>query len=209
MHGGVKQHPISVAASGYRNLFPYDRDTNDHVVCTFEFPLPGYHTKDPEAARRKIGVQYATINGNGFGGYGEIVYGTKGTLILDKEQEAFLLRDESKSSVSAAAGAGPTMDTQASGASQKAVGGPGGPKVSRGYTEEIEHFAWCIRNPSPENHPRCTPKIAMADAIIAHVTNMSAEKSERIYFKEEWFDIHSDETPEGDKPNLDKPEYKG
>ncbi len=204
LHDGKKQMPISVSASGYRNIFPYDRDTNDHIVCMFDFPLPGYEPKDPEAAKKKLCVQYATINGNGFGGYGEIVYGTDGTMILDKEQEIFLLQGKSKSKVSASKDSGPTMDTQSSGASQAAVGGGAARKVSRGYTEEIEHFAWCIRNPSPENHPRCTPQIAMADAIIAHVTNISALNSERIYFKKEWFNIHSDETPEGDAPNLDK-----
>ena len=52
---------------------------------------------------------------------------------------------------------GPTMDTQASGeaapVAQAAQTGP----VSR-YTEEIEHWAYCIRNPSPENQPRLIPK---------------------------------------------------
>ena len=43
-----------------------------------EFPAPGYDAKDPIAWRKKIGVQYSSINGNGFGGYGEIVFGTKG-----------------------------------------------------------------------------------------------------------------------------------
>ncbi|MDO4573684.1 MAG: Gfo/Idh/MocA family oxidoreductase [Planctomycetia bacterium] len=205
LHGGKHQHPISVAASGYRNLFPFDRDTNDHIVCAFEFPMPGYDAKDSQLAKNKIAVQYATINGNGFGGYGEIVFGTKGTLILKKEEEAMLLRKETSSTVAAGAAAGPTMDTQSSGASQAAVStGAAGPKVSRGYTEEIEHFAWCIRNPSPENQPRCNPETAMADAIIAHVTNLSAVTSERIYFKDEWFQIASDETPEGDKPDLSK-----
>ncbi|MDO4582801.1 MAG: Gfo/Idh/MocA family oxidoreductase [Planctomycetia bacterium] len=205
LHGGQHQHPISVAASGYRNLFPFDRDTNDHIVCAFEFPMPGYDAKDEQKAKQKIAVQYATINGNGFGGYGEIVYGTKGTLILRREEEAMLLRKETASKVAAGAAAGPTMDTQSSGASQSAVAtAAAGPKVSRGYTEEMEHFAWCIRNPDPENQPRCNPEVAMADAIIAHVTNMSAVTSERIYFKEEWFQIASDETPEGDKPDLSK-----
>ena len=203
LHDGKHQHPISVAASGYRNLFPFDRDTNDHVVCAFEFPLPGYDAKDAQLAKRKIGVQYATINGNGFGGYGEVVYGTKGTLILLKEEEALLLRKDTASKVAAGASAGPTMDTQSSGASQAAVAAGPTRKVSRGYTEEIEHFAWCIRNPSPENQPRCNPEVAMGDAIIAHVTNMSALDSKRIYFKDEWFQIASDETPEGDAPAAD------
>ena len=209
LHGGEHKHPISVFASGARNLFPYERDTNDHIIAAFDFPLPGYDAKDPLAEMNKISVQYSTINGNGFGGYGEIVYGTKGTMIILKEEETqLLLKEETKAS--AGAGSGPSLDTQSSGASQKAVAAvAAGPKVSRGYTEEIEHFAWCIRNPSPENQPRCNPEVAMGDAIIAHVTNISAEKCQRVYFNDEWFKVDSDETPEGHgTPDLNKPEYQ-
>ena len=72
-HGGQKQHPLSVAAAGNRPLFPPDRDCEDHVYCIFEFPAPGYDPKDRSPSAKKIGVQYASINGNGFGGYGETV----------------------------------------------------------------------------------------------------------------------------------------
>ena len=76
--------------------------------------------------------------------------------------------------------------------------------ISRGYTEEIEHWAWCIRNPSPENQPRCHPKVALADAVIALTSNIAMEKRTNIQFKREWFDIASDETPEGVKPRQAK-----
>ena len=163
-------------------------------------PPPATIAKDPFASRKKIGVQYASINGNGFGGYGEIVYGTKGTLILEKEQDMSIIKGPaSPSSVKVSGGGGgPTLDTQASGAPTAAAAkSGGGPKVSRGYTEELEHWAWCIRNPAPENQPRCGPKVAMGDAVIALTTNMAARKGKRIEFKKEWFDIDSDETPEG------------
>jgi predicted dehydrogenase len=201
MHEGKKQHPLSVMAAGNRPLFPPDRDTDDHVACIYEFPAPGYNAKDPIARQKKIGVQYASINGNGFGGYGEIVYGTKGTLILDREKEAMLFRGPSASTVKAAKAGGPTMDTQASGAAQKAEGGPAR-EVSRGYTEEIEHWAWCIQNPAPENQPHCYPRVALADAVIALVTNIAAKEGRRIVFEEEWFDPDSDTTPEGIKPDV-------
>ena len=48
-HGGKKQHPLSVAASSARPLFPPDRDVEDHVYCIIEFPAPGYDPKDPAA----------------------------------------------------------------------------------------------------------------------------------------------------------------
>jgi len=204
-HGGVKQHPLSVAAAANRPIFPPDRDVEDHVYCIIEFPLPGYDAKDPIASRKKIGVQYASMNGNGFGGYGEIVFGTKGTMILEREKEVMLFKDSSTSSkvkVSGGSG-GPTMDTQESGDAQSAsVGAMATQDVSRGYTEELEHWAWCIRNRSPENLPRCHPKVALGDAVIALTTNIAAREGRRIDFRPEWFDPKRPETPENVPPDL-------
>ena len=100
----------------------------------------------------------------------------------------------------------PTLDTTASGGGPAADVGKKaletGP-VSRGYTEEMEHWAWCIRNFDYEkNQPKCHPKVAMADAIIALTTNIAINEKRRIEFKPEWFDINSDETPEGVKPSV-------
>jgi len=205
VHGGVKQYPLSVVAAANRPVFPADRDVNDHVYCIFEFPAPGYKADDPVAGRKKIGVQYSSINGNGFGGYGEIVFGTKGTLILEREKEAMLFATgsaSSKISVSKEKDGPPTLDTQASGEEPAAVGKMATVDVSRGYTEEEEHWAWCIRN-NPQNtdktlQPRCHPKVAMADAVIALTTNIAAKKGIRVEFKPEWFDPDDPATPEAD-----------
>jgi hypothetical protein len=95
------------------------------------------------------------------------------------------------------------MDTQASGAPtaalSKAVEAAG--PISKGYTEEIEHWAWCIRNKQPETL-RCKPEVAMGDAVIALTTNVAIRKSidgepGYVKFQESWFDVHSDETPDG------------
>ena len=198
-------HPLNVIAAGNRPIFPVDRDIEDHVFCVIEFPAPGYDANDPEAKKKKIAVQYASINGNGFGGYGEIVYGTKATLILEKEQEVMLFKGPSApSTMKVSGGAGPTMDTQASGAAHQSASAKSSEAVSRGYAEELEHWAWCVRNRAPENLPRCHPKVAAGDAIIALTTNMAAREARRIEFREEWFDMDSDETPEGVKPDLSK-----
>ena len=74
----------------------------------------------------------------------------------------------------------------------------------RGYTEQLEHWAWCIRNPDPENLPHCHPKVALGDAVIALTSNIAARKGQRIEFKKEWFDPDSDETPEGVKPDVSR-----
>ena len=80
--------------------------------------------------------------------------------------------------------------------------------ISRGYTEEEEHWAWCIReNPDVEDkeiQPHCHPKVAMADAVIALTTNMAAREGRKIDFEKAWFDPDSDETPDGEKPDLSK-----
>ena len=44
--------------------------------------------------------------------------------------------------------------------------------------------------------------MALADAVIALTTNIAMQRRERIEFKDEWFDIASDETPEGEKPEM-------
>jgi len=202
---GEKALPLTVSAVGMRSLFPLDRDCEDHVYCVYEFPGPDYES-DPN---KKIGVTYSTINGNGFGGYGETVMGTKGTLILERETEVMMFSNSAPAttSVSVSKGAkGPTLDTTQSGGGEaaaigkKALEGP----ISRGYTEEIEHWAWCIRNPDPNNQPRCKPKVALGDAVIALTTNIAMRENRRIEFKKEWFDIDSDETPEGVKPDLSR-----
>ncbi|MCA9130126.1 MAG: Gfo/Idh/MocA family oxidoreductase [Planctomycetales bacterium] len=228
---GQKAHPLSVHAVGGRHIFPMDRDAEDHVYCMYEFPGPSYDPKfdvgyySPELnypakdkgvasydedPNKKIVVTYSTINGNGFGGYGEVVMGTKGTLVLDREKESMLYKDSATStkiSVKQDKG-GYSLDTQASGSYSAASASKAatGDDVSRGYTEEIEHWAWCIRNPDPANKPRCYPEVAMADAVIALTTNVAMAKGARgeggfIQFKESWFERDSDETPDGSDVN--------
>ena len=212
MHGpGKKVKPLTVTAVGNRSIFPADREIDDHVYCMYEYPAPGYE----EDKNKKIVVTYSSINGNGFGGYGEVVLGTKGTLVLEQEQDVMLYKDSSKDTrvtVAKAKDGTPTLDTTESGGGPVAAGKAGGDAApSRGYTEEMEHWAWCIRNPSPENQPRCKPEVAIADAVIALVSNVALNDpttQPRIEFKPEWFDIASDETPEGIKPDITRDGYK-
>jgi predicted dehydrogenase len=219
MHGpGKKVKPLTVTAVGNRSLFPPDREIDDHVYCMYEYPAPGYHDDQGAVAdpNKKIVVTYSSINGNGFGEYGEVVMGTKGTLVLEREQDVMLYKDSAKDTrvtVAKAKDGTPTLDTTDSGGGGYAAGGKGatsGPP-SRGYTEEMEHWAWCIRNPSPEHQPRCKPEVAIADAVIALVSNIALANPttrSRIEFQPEWFDISSDETPEGVKPDVNRDAYR-
>jgi len=223
---GQKAQPLSVHAVGGRHTFPYDRQADDHVYCQYEFPGPGYEPsfdvgyRDPrtgyptnkgvpsyeENPSKKIVVTYSSIMGNGFGGYGEIVMGTKGTLVLAREKDVMLYKDSATSTnvkVSGKSGS-TTMDSYETGGAagpvaQAAETGP----VSRGYTEEMEHWAWCIRNPDPENQPKCHPKVAAADAVIALTSKVAIDSSKQegkggyIEFQKEWFDLDHDATPDG------------
>lgn len=217
---GKKAHPLTVHAVGGRHIFPADRDADDHVYCSFEFPGPEYDPqfdigyKIPDMKRvagyeqdpnKKIVVTYSSINGNGYGGYGEVVMGTKGTMIIDKELEVMLYAgSDTAASVGVKANKGGyALDTQASGGASAPVAkaAAAGP-VSRGYTEEIEHWAYCIRNPDPNNRPKCYPEVAMADAVIALTTNVAMKRGARgeagfVKFEESWFNVKSDETPDG------------
>lgn len=228
---GKKVHPLTVHAVGGRHLFPLDRHAGDHVYCMYEFPGPGYDfdfdvgyqygdevslVPNPETgvdsyekdSNKKIVVTYSSINGNGFGGYGEIVMGTRGTLVLEKESDVMLYKGSSTSTRIEVKddGGGPTLDTTESGAQQaKALGETALGPPSRGYREEIEHWAWCVRNRSPENMPHCKPEVALGDAVIALSSTLAIRQSEKggsgyLKFEPEWFDVDSDATPDGSKP---------
>ncbi len=215
MHGkGKKVKPLTVTAVGNRSIFPDDREVDDHVYCMYEYPAPDY----AENPNKKIVVTYSSINGNGFGGYGEVVMGTEGTLILEQEQNVMLYKGSSRDTrvtVSKSKSGEAVLDTTESGGAGSVAAVPtessGKAPPSRGYTEEMEHWAWCVRNPDPANQPRCKPEVAIADAVIALVSNMALKNSDgqpRVDFKEEWFDIESDVTPEGVKPNLQREQYR-
>jgi predicted dehydrogenase len=214
---GEKVHPLKVHVSANRNIFGLDRQVSDHVTTLVEFPAPDYDERTEAGRKRKICVQYSTINGNGFGGYGEIVYGTEGTMVLTSETESELFRSGGSGSSVAARGESAMLDTQSSGPAQTAVGG-GKAEVSRGYVEEVQHWAWCIRhNPKvkdPTLQPRCHPKIALADSVISLVTNIAADEGRSITFNPKWFDPMEDATPETEikndpdgKPSLFKEVY--
>jgi predicted dehydrogenase len=215
---GEKVIPFKVHVSANRNIFGLDREVSDHVTTLFEFPAPDYDERTEAGRKRKICVQYSTINGNGFGGYGEIVYGTDGTLMLTSETDSELFRGGgSSSSVAVRAAEAAALDTQDSGPAQMAIGGAKA-EVSRGYTEELEHWAWCIRvNPRVKDktlQPRCHPKIALADSVISLVSNIAADEGQSITFNPKWFDPFDPSTPETEilndpegKPSLHKAMY--
>ena len=206
---GHKVHPLSVSAVGGRHLYEHDRDIDDHVYCSYEFPGPLYDAKKfPE---KKIVVSYSSINGNGFGDYGETVIGTRGVLVLDREKDVLLFRGSSTGDYVKLTDSGGrlALSEGARGSEEASLGSLGLPNPpSKGYTEEIEHWAWSIRNPGKAPLPRCGPTVALGDAVIALTTNLAIAQRRRIEFDPDWFDFEKDATPEGETPDINQKQYR-
>ena len=191
-------------ALGGRSIFPerprMRRPRLLHVRIPGTGILQGRHARSGRSEARRSYVTYSSINGNGYGGYGEIVFGTNGTLILEQEQDAMLFKGSSTSTqievVTDKKTGKPAMDTYETGggaAVAKAAGG-GGP-VSRGYREEIEHWAWCIRNPAPKTSPIARRLWPSGDAVIALTAIRRSKSKPGSNSSRNWFDPASDETP--------------
>jgi predicted dehydrogenase len=203
-----KAHPLAVSGVGGKFFYKDDREVDDCVFVTFEFPGKNYRTDKSDV----VVVTYSSISTNSFEKYGEWVQGSTGTLFVEEEQNAMLwpLGGRSANMTVAAAGGGkPAVDTTASGAGTadaaaqaKGASSLAAP-ISRGYKEEMEHFAYCVRRWGQSTSgdrmlPRCHGEVAMADAIIALTSNQAMRKHQRIEFKPEWFDPTSSAVPDGD-----------
>lgn len=234
-----KVKPLSVTGVGGRYFYgdpeakaagkktgPNPRESDDSVFVTFEFP----GAKHPKAGKGGtdpndvVVVTYSSFNTNGFEQYGECLMGSRGTLIVEGEADAYLFKENEPGrantggkgtnvTVTSKDGKAPVMEAAST------WGGPGNAAVvktgnasgwgavSRGYREEMEHFAFCVRTqqkaklPGDELYkkkdgkfvhaavlPRCHGEVAMADAVLALTANLAMKHRTRIEFKPEWFD---------------------
>lgn len=213
-----KVQPIACMGYGGKNFYGVkgigskdqqndDRDIDDHVYMTFEFPGKHYDQDKNDVCI----VTYSSISTNRSEPYGETVFGSRGTLIMKQELEAILFKEATANSKGGleqrlyaidGSDGKPVLAASASAAPSKAAASADVGKVSRGYTEEMEHFAFCIRNfgKNPAEAPlRCPGKQGMKDAIMALTSNLAMKHKKRIIFKEEWFDPENDAVPETDK----------
>lgn len=189
-----KEYPLAVSGVGGKYYFTDDRDCEDHVYCTFEFP------------NGRV-VTYSSINTNALEGYGEIVMGTRGTMMVMHERETLLFNEKdplgakrqtkkTEVTVESAKPGEATMYSAASIGLRAEAAKTGGADVSRGYREELEHFAWCIRNPEAENALRCDGRVGLADALMALVAIKAIRSGKRIVFQKSWFDPMTDDVPD-------------
>jgi len=203
-----KKHPIAVTGIGGTFFYTDGREVDDHVFTVFEFPGKTEHDR--------VVVTYSSINTNAFDGYGEMVMGSKGTMIVSQEKEILLYKEAGNPLTSRTTsvtmetpGKKPVLETSPSlaGPTQAAaLGSLATIEPSRGYREELEHFAYCVRHgnasnyygeSNPELQPRCRGEVALADAVIALTSNLAMRQKRRIDFDSRWFDYQSDDVPDG------------
>jgi predicted dehydrogenase len=222
-----KVHPLAVSGLGGKYFYRDEREVDDSVFVTFEFPGPNYFEKDKDGklthtVRDKndlVVVTYSSINTNSFEPYGECVMGSRATMIVENERDVMLFPERNPNrpvdttkglsvTVSTAGGGKPAVDSTAttgaldpvrSLSTGQAALGAGPP--SRGYREEMEDFAYCVRvwnqaDKKDRRLPRCHGRLAMADAIIALTSNLAMQSHQRIEFKPEWFEAQSSAVPD-------------
>jgi predicted dehydrogenase len=210
-----KVHPLAVSGVGGRYFYRDEREVDDHVFVTFEFPGLNYFKEGSHEVKDKddkVIVTYSSINTNQFEQYGECVMGSRGTMVVEKEENIQIYPEAGGRSLEvtvSTTGAGkPALEASSTSGGPStpvaaAAAGASGPP-SRGYREEIEHFAYCIRmwqqgmSKSDRPNVRCPGPNAMADAIIALTSNLAMGKQQRIEFKPEWFDPTNKAVPDAE-----------
>ena len=221
-----KVHPLAVTGIGGTFFYEDGRQVDDHVFVTFEFPNK-VDDKGLPVGNDRVVVTYSSINTNAFENYGECVYGSKATMIVEQERDLLLYKEidrntwkggggprETKVSVEKK-GDKPALTTSPSlaGVAAAAVGGGGSDEApSRGYREELEHFAYCIRNNTSDKIydvddakllPRCRGQVALADAVIALTSNLAMREKRRIDYDPAWFDFNDDSVPDKSEDDLE------
>lgn len=205
--------PIAVTAVGGKHFYKDDREVEDHVYCIYEFPGKNYdRSKGPNNPNNDIvTVTYSSISTNSFEPYGECIMGSKGTMIVESEQNVYLYGGSGRSTAVSAGSTGGRPALEASDSTNPAerraseIGaGALAATPSRGYREEMDHLAYCIRmreqgmeSDRDQLQPRCHGRQAMADAIVALTANMAMQdpQNKRVVFNPDWFDAAKPDVP--------------
>jgi predicted dehydrogenase len=228
-----KVKPLSVMGAGGKFFYrpeQNNRDSDDSVFVTYEFPGKN-HPKGPHKGNDEsdlVVVTYSSMNTNSFEAYGECVMGSRGSMLVEREESVMLYPENAPGKGGPPKSTEMTVTTGPAGKPAVESGGTWGPPAgvvtaggaaasggkppSRGYREEMEDFAYCVRQWDPklgyqknsDGHysqrlPRCHGEVAMADAIIALTANQAMRGRARIEFKPEWFDSGKTDVP--DDPN--------
>jgi predicted dehydrogenase len=165
--------PEAVVSSGGVQRFNDGREVYDHIYSTFEYP--GGRT-----------ATYSSIESNAFEERYEIFFGTKATLLLAHEREAFLYQEGGEASptaVQVTPSAGAVVDaseTRPANAAGAATSVPGtGLDADRPSPtkNEISGFCAAIRAGTPL---RCGPRSGLDSARACIRANEAVEKKTRL-----------------------------
>jgi len=164
--------PESVYTTGGIYRHKDGREVFDHVYATFEYP--GGRT-----------ATFSSIESNAFEDHYEMFMGTKGTLILSNEVEAFLFHEGEAAATRVEVSQqkpGPVADASATRPADSPgrtvnVFNQGSIDRNISYRNEIAEFCASIRTGAPV---RCGPEKAMGSAIAILTANRSAETHQRL-----------------------------
>jgi predicted dehydrogenase len=164
--------PDSAYTTGGISRFKDGREVFDHVYAIFEYP--GGRT-----------ATFSSIESNAFEDAYEMYMGTKGTLILRREIEAYLFTEGEGQSTRMEVSP-KTSEPVADSSATRAADSPGRTVTATtqsnterniAYRNEIAEFCSSIRTGSAV---RCGPERAMRSAIAVLTANRSAEKHVRL-----------------------------
>jgi predicted dehydrogenase len=165
--------PESVYTQGSISRFKDGREVFDHVYSVFEYP--GGRT-----------ATFSSIQSNAFEDAYEMFMGTRGTLILKHEDEAYLFQEGDADAVTkvevSRQSANPILDasaTRAPDSPRQTVAGQGGAETEKAlaYRNEVSEFCAAIRTGSAI---RCGTEKAMKSAVACLTANRSADKRLRL-----------------------------
>ncbi len=164
-----QSQPSSVYASGGIHQYKDGREVNDHLYVTYAYPEGRTAT-------------FTSIQSNKFDHYSEQFMGTKGTLILQGETEAFLFNEEDSKPTTiemTKQTSNPVLDASesrsADAAGRSVAANRADKMVDRvsAYGLEIAGFCSAIRTGTPL---RCGPERALKSATACILANESAAK---------------------------------
>jgi predicted dehydrogenase len=164
--------PEAVYTAGSVSRFKDGREVFDHIYSTFEYS--GGRT-----------ATFSSIQSNAFEDAYEMFMGTKGTLILKHEVEAYLFGEgeaaATRVEVSRQSG-NPIVDASATRPADspgRAINSASGAQTDRGaaYRNESSEFCAAIRT---GGQLRCGPEKAMRSAIACLTANKAAEQKVRL-----------------------------
>ena len=174
------QRPVAVAGMGTNSFFEDGREIEDHVFLTVEYPAG-------------LIFSYSAITTNAYDAHSEQVMGTKGTLLLEAESNAYLFREGVRKETRTTAWGDAPADASGNGAGPASGGG-------NGLRDVQSHLAALIgqgANPGDaDTQPAGSGTVGLHDAVAAIASTVALREKRRVDFQDAWFDADADDVPD-------------